>query len=267
MASPNIVLEGRGRFVWQRVFTREQMDDENKSKVNVLDGNKVGARVSMIPGENESSLVETMEALIFNDDDTEQTVAVSFTTLLSTGVTAVVKYGGQAKTSPFNVTVPAFGSVSVTVEYTVATTAVQCTLSGVYFNILLSGSELDEDKDSGALVLYTQGCSVSDIMTQYEGIITDLSIFKETDDTTIAEAVNDYIKSATEEAACFINPLWRKSIGCTQTVKQFCILTVMRFALLKLCMASGTGAQLWSGSLQVVRDELKALEGKIINYN
>lgn len=259
--TPNVVIDGRGRFVYKRIIPSDEWGEMNLSELRLVDDTKVSLDVLTAGIEFNTTSSVTKNVVIFNDNQaTDYTYTVEFVKMLPVNWTCKVYYKGAEKTTSFDLAVTKKNFGTFQLVFTAPNTSKYNEIGTILIKAYVKDSEENCDMVVGAVATTLIG--YTDVEIQFETLMKDASVFPAGVYTT-KEIVNQYIKTATELLFKTVTPLWRFSINKTQLAKQYCIFYSIIQTLLRTSVYAYSGATIWLESINLFKSELRMLEERL----
>ena len=261
---PNLVIDGKGRFSHRRILSKDDIEDD---EIMTSEQNQVGREKTSVRVKHPSAtLSEDYTVLLFNDTNQEETYTISFDSILAnTNVSKKVIYDSVEKTSPFDVTVPAYSykEITIRIENSADTSPTMWrNISSVWLKA--EHEDSSEYWDTVVAVLATPLAEFTDVQRQFEDFLADESIFKSGATYSAQDVIEDYLLTATEEVFNIVQPLWRKHIEELMLAKQYCIFRSILLTFERTTAYSSTGADIWVEPIRIIKEELRVLNERML---
>ena len=262
---PNLVIDGRGRFKFQRILDRDDLTDGvlMESERKLLDRNKVSSKVLAVPLESATN-DKLYSMVVFNDYDTDMDVTFEVEQILGTGMAIkIMEEGSETSLDiPWTKTIPANSHIAYKIKFQFDEDVEYGEIGTIYVKCLETGS--DTNYDMIGVVCAAPFIDYTEFETQFEQLTAEGSIFPAGATYDAEEIIKKYIESASEEYYNMVSPLWRIRNSEPYIARQFVIFRACIFCLVRTVVYSSTGANIWVNSIDYLQKECDRLANRIM---
>ena len=255
LLKPDIVINGKGRFVYQCIKNYETKDATD----SLLDNAQI---CKLILPSSASTTSTTYDIRIYNDDDSTHTLYLDWYYNLETNWTLTMLDGATTISSGYTTEMQ-----GMTIKTLTATLNLPASPSlGTTGSFILRGNFEDDDKSTDCVAGLT-GIYVADyteVMKLFEALVVDKGLYPSTNTYSSTVGVGEILKIANEMVYNFVGNPWSTKIVNQEIARTYACYLTAKMLLEKTAAYSYHGSGIWVGSIIALDNEIRQLELKLI---